>query len=141
VDADPELVAAAVQEAVREVARDPRARGHLYLGVSGPVGASPVRERLPAGDGAGRVGDQAMHVYILGARGTGPEPAHHPLVTEVYLDGDKRLADHEFLLFMSEHSAYGLITGPDGRTFHTSDVPLVDALVSKLQALYDLQPL
>ena len=42
---------------------------------------------------------------------------------------------------MSEHSAYGLLTGPDGRVFHTSDVPLVDALVGKLQALYDLQPL
>jgi len=59
----------------------------------------------------------------------------------VYLDGDKRLAEHEFLLFMSEHSAYGLLVAPDGRIFHTSDVPLVDALVSKLQALYDLQPL
>jgi hypothetical protein len=33
------------------------------------------------------------------------------------------------------------VAGPDGRAFHTSDVPLVDALVSKLQALYDLQPL
>ena len=45
------------------------------------------------------------------------------------------------LLFISEHSAYGLLTGPSGRMFHTSDVPLVDALVSKLQNLYDLQPL
>jgi two-component system cell cycle response regulator len=140
-DADPDFVAAARREAIREVARDPRARGHLYLGVTGPVGAAPVREGLPGGDGVARAGDQTMHVYVLGARGTGPEPVHHPLVTEVYLDGDKRLADHEFILFMSEHSAYGLLTAPDGRVFHTSDVPLVDALVSKLQALYDLQPL
>ena len=65
----------------------------------------------------------------------------HPLVTEVYLDGDTRFAGHEFLLFVSEHSAYGLLIGPGGRMFHTSDVPLVDALVSKLQTLYDLQPL
>jgi len=42
---------------------------------------------------------------------------------------------------MSEYSAYGLLAGPSGKVFHTSDVPLVDALVSKLQALYDLQPL
>jgi two-component system cell cycle response regulator len=59
----------------------------------------------------------------------------------VYVDGDRRLAEHAFLLFISEHSAYALLSGPGGRTFHTSDAPLVDALVSKLQALYDLQPL
>jgi diguanylate cyclase (GGDEF)-like protein len=140
-DPDPEFLAAAMREAAREVARDPRARGHLYVGVSGPVGSAPFRKALPPGDQAFRAGDQGMHVYVLGARGSGPDSPHHNLLTEVYLDGDKRLAAHEFLLFMSEHSAYGLLTGPDGRTFHTSDVPLVDALVSKLQALYDLQPL
>ncbi len=140
-DADPEFLAAAMREAAREVARDPRARGHLYVGVSGPVGSAVVRDVLPPGDPASRAGDQAMRVYLLGPRGPGPDVPHHGFVTEVYLDGDKRLAEHEFLLFMSEHSAYGLVTGPGGRTFHTSDVPLVDALVSKLQALYDLQPL
>ncbi len=31
-EADPELLAAAMREAAREVARDPRARGHLYVG-------------------------------------------------------------------------------------------------------------
>ena len=80
-------------------------------------------------------------MYLLGARGGGPDRPNHPLITEVYLDGDKRMAGHGFLLFISEHSAYGLLTGPSGQVFHTSDVPLVDALVSKLQALYDLQPL
>src|SRR5512142_857849 len=55
IDPDPELVAGVVHEAIREVARDPRARGHLYLGVSGPVGAAKVAELLPAGDGAARV--------------------------------------------------------------------------------------
>ena len=140
-EADPELLASAQREAAREVARDPRARGQLYLGTRGPVGAAPLRAALPAGDPAARAGDQAMRVYVLGARGGGPDATSHPLVTEVYLDGDKRLAEHEFLLFMSEHSAYGLLSGPGGRIFHTSDVPLVDALVSKLQALYDLQPI
>jgi two-component system cell cycle response regulator len=141
-EADFELLAAAQREAALEVARDPRARGHLYVGTKGPVRASVVRAALPDGDPAARAGDQAMRVYVLGARGGGgPDAPHHPLVTEVYLDGDKRLADHEFLLFMSERSAYGLLAGPDGRAFHTSDVPLVDALVSKLQTLYDLQPL
>jgi hypothetical protein len=48
---------------------------------------------------------------------------------------------HAFLLFFGENSAYALVEGPGGRLFHTADVPLVDALVSKLQALYDLQPI
>ena len=138
---DPEFLLSAQREAAREVARDPRARGHLYVGVSGPIGLAAIREALPGGEQAARVSDQTMHVYLLGPRGAGPDGRHHPLLTEVYLDGDKRLAEHEFLLFISEHSAYGLITGPGGRMFHTSDVPLVDALVAKLQALYDLQPL
>ncbi len=140
-EADPEFLSAAMREAALEVARDPRARGHLYVGVSGPVTSAAILKVLPAGDQAARAGDQSMRVYLLGARGAGLEAPHHSLLTEVYLDGDKRLADHEFLLFMSEHSAYGLLTGPGGRIFHTSDVPLVDALVSKLQSLYDLQPL
>jgi len=138
---DPEFLAAAMREAAREVARDPRARGHLYVGVSGPVGSAAIRNVLPPGETAARAGDQVMRVYLLGPRGPGPDAPHHSFVTEVFLDGDKRLAEHEFLLFMSEHSAYGLLTGPGGRVFHTSDVPLVDALVSKLQSLYDLQPL
>jgi len=140
-DPDPEFLAAAMREAAREVGRDPRARGHLYVGVSGAVGAAAIRSLLPPGDQAARAGDQSMRVYLLGARGDGPEAPRNALLTEIYLDGDKRLAEHEFLLFMSEHSAYGLLTGPGGRVFHTSDVPLVDALVGKLQALYDLQPL
>jgi hypothetical protein len=79
-------------------------------------------------------------VYLLGPRGRDVERTPHPLVSEVFLDGDKRFQAHEFLLFISEHSAYGLISGPNGRMFHTADVPLVDSLVSKLQALYDLTP-
>ena len=34
-----------------------------------------------------------------------------------------------------------IVQRPDGALFHTADVPLVDALVSKLQTLYDLQPI
>ncbi|MGC3996377.1 MAG: diguanylate cyclase [Anaeromyxobacter sp.] len=138
--ADPDFLAAAQREVAREIGRDPRARGHAYVGVRGGLGHAAIRAALPAGDPASRAGDSAVHVYLLGPRG-GPERPGHPLVTEVFLDGDKRLVDHEFLLFMSEHSAYGLVAGPTGKVFHTSDVPLVDTLVSKLQALYDLQPL
>jgi two-component system, cell cycle response regulator len=140
-EADPELFAAAQREAAREIARDPRARGLLYVGVGVGLGSAPLRAALPPGDGAARAGDPSVRVYLLGPRGNEPDGPDHALVTEVYLDGDKRFAGHEFLLFISEHSAYGFLSGPSGRAFHTSDVPLVDALVSKLQALYDLQPL
>jgi diguanylate cyclase (GGDEF)-like protein len=140
IDADPEFFAAAQREAAREIARDPRARGLLYLGVRDGHAAAPALSVLPSGDPAARAGDATTHVVLLGPRGQGA-PSPHPLVTEVYLDGDKRFAGHEFLLFISEHAAYGLLTGPDGRIFHTSDAPLVDSLVSKLQKLYDLQPI
>jgi hypothetical protein len=138
--ADPELVGAALREAANEIARDPRARGLLYTSLRAGD-AAPLLAALPAGDAAARAGDPSAHVYLLGPRGRGGEPVSHPLVTEVYLEGDARFATQGFLLFLSEHSAYALLSGPDGRLFHTSDVPLVDALVSKLQNLYDLQPL
>jgi diguanylate cyclase (GGDEF)-like protein len=138
---DAELFAAAQREAAREIARDPRARGLLYVGARERIASAPVLSALPPGDAAARSSDTTVRVYLLGPRG--PEAARigHPLVTEVYVDGDQRFAGHEFLLFISEHSAYGLLAGPGGRMFHTSDMPLVDALVSKLQTLYDLQPL
>lgn len=140
-DFDPEFFAAAQREAAREVARDPRARGLLYVGTRDGVGSAPVRDALPPGEVAARTGDPSVHVYLLGPRGVGRPAATHPLITEVFLDGDKRMIGHDFLLFISEHSAYGLIQRPGERLFHTSDVPLVDALVSKLQKLYDLQPI
>jgi diguanylate cyclase (GGDEF)-like protein len=139
--ADAELFAAAQREAAREIARDPRARGLLYVGSRDAAAAAPLLAALPPGDAAARAGDASVRVYLLGPRGAADGATPHPLVTEVYVDGDPRFAGHEFLLFISEHSAYALVTGPGGRTFHTSDAPLVDALVSKLQTHYDLQPL
>ena len=138
---DPELLAAVRREAVREIARDPRARGLLYVGAGGGPSAAPFLEALPGIEAAARGGDPATRVYLLGPRRAGDAAIASPHVTEVYLDGDKRFSGHEFLLYLSEHSAYGFLAGPDGRAFHTSDAPLVDALVSKLQNLYDLQPL
>jgi hypothetical protein len=139
--ADPDLFAAVQREAAREIARDPRARGLLYVGLRRGLAGAPVVAALPPGDPAARAGDATVRVYLLGPRGGEPDVPHHPLVTAVYLDGDARLARHEFLLFLSEHSAYALLGAADGRLFHTSDMPLVDALIGKLQALYDLQPM
>jgi diguanylate cyclase (GGDEF)-like protein len=140
-DFDPEFFGAAQREAAREVARDPRARGLLYVGTRDGIGGAAIRDGLPPGEVAARTGDTSVHVYLLGPRGAERQAPPHPLVTEVYLDGDKRMVNHDFLLFISEHSAYGMIQRPGERLFHTSDVPLVDALVSKLQTLYDLQPI
>src|SRR6266540_1661636 len=138
---DAELFAAAQREAAHEIGRDPRARGLLYVGTRGTLGAAPVLAALPSGALAARASDPCARVTLLGPRGPSGAAVGHPLGTEVYVDGDPRFAGHEFLLFMSEHSAYGLLSGPGGRTFHTSDGPLVDALVSKLQTHYDLQPI
>jgi hypothetical protein len=136
--ADPELFAAAQREAAREIARDPRARGLLYVGLGGGIGEAEVIPFLPPPEAGARAGDGAVQVVLLGPRGPRPGPAH-PLVTEVFLDGDPRMAQHRFLLFLSEQAAYGLIAS-GGRAFHTSDAPLVDALVAKLQTLYELRP-
>jgi diguanylate cyclase (GGDEF)-like protein len=140
VPADPERFALAQREAARELARDPLARGLLYLGTTGGTSRAPLLAALPPADGGARAGDAAPHITLLGPRGDAP-PVDHPLVTEVFLDGDQRLAGHAFLLLLTEQSAYAWLSGPDGRAFHTSDVPLVDALVARLQTLYDLQPL
>jgi diguanylate cyclase (GGDEF)-like protein len=139
--ADGELFAAVQRETAREIARDPRARGLLYVGTRDAAGGAPLLAELPPVDLAARSGDATVRVYLLGSRGADDAPAGHPLVTEVFVDGDPRFAGHELLLFISEHSAYAFLSGPDGRTFHTCDAPLVDALVSKLQTHYDLQPL
>ena len=137
---DPEFLAAAQREAAREIARDPRARGLLYVGVGEGMSRAPVLDGLPPGESAARAGDGAVQVYVLGPRGAMVPGPRHPLVTEVFLDGDARMSEHAFLLFIGEHSAYALLARPGTGAFHTSDAPLVDALVSKLQALYDLQP-
>ncbi len=140
-DTDPEFFAAAQREAAREIGRDPRARGVLYVGVRDALSSAEVLGALPEVEASSRAGDATIRVYVLGRRGAGATPPSHPLVTEVYLDGDQRFAGHDFVLFISERSAYGVVAGPNGRMFHTSDAPLVDALVSKLQNVYDLQPL
>ncbi len=137
--ADPELTRAAQREAAREIGRDPRARGLLYLG-GASVDAAPLMGALPPGGSAARAGDSPVGIYLLGPRGADGAP-DHPFVTRVYLDGEARLRDHAFLLFFGEGAAYALLEGPGGRFFHTADVPLVDAMVTRLQTLYDLQPI
>jgi hypothetical protein len=67
----------------------------------------------------------------------------HPGLTPVFLEGDEEMSRHEFIFWLSEHAAYGLIQRRGmGATwgFHTSDTALVDGLIAKLQATYDLQP-
>ena len=137
--ADPARLATLQREVALEIGRDPRARGVVYLGDAEGPARAPILADLPGGDAAARAGDQSVRVFLLGPRAGGP-PVAHPLVTEVFLDGDPHLADHAFLLFLSEHSAYAHLTGPGGRAFHTADEPLVDLLVATLQVAYDLQP-
>ncbi|HVE82397.1 MAG TPA: diguanylate cyclase [Myxococcales bacterium] len=122
-------------EIARELLRDPLSRGLVY------VGGPEVRADLPIARGLeGAPAELGSRVYALGRR---TDLDSHPTVTPVFLEGDERLAKHEFLLWLSESSAYALVQRPGrGATwgFHTSDTAVVDHLIGKLQSEYDLQP-
>jgi len=122
-------------EIARELCRDPGARGMLYLGVP------DVRADLPLSLGLEQApAELASRVYVLGRRA---DLDSHPSVTPVFLEGDERMGRHEFILWLSETAAYALVQRRGvGATwgFHSSDVAVVDALISKLQTEYDLQP-
>lgn len=122
-------------EVARDLLREPMARGLVYLG--GPV----VKSELPIVRALEHAPpDFAPRVYAIGRRADLSE--HHAL-TPVFLEGDERLNRHEFLIWLGDGSAYALLQRRGrGATwgFHTSDPTLVEGLVSKLQAEYDLQP-
>ena len=138
--ADPGLFEAVQREAARELGRDRQARGVIYLGSSVGDGAAPLLAGLPEGQGASRSGDDPARVFLLGPR-SGGAPTPHRLVSRVHVEGDARIAAHDFLLFLGETAAYALLQRPGGALFHTSDAPLVDLLVAKLQCAYELQPI
>ncbi|MBI5068386.1 MAG: response regulator [Deltaproteobacteria bacterium] len=135
--ADAELFGAALREAARELGRDPRARGLLYLGSGDRAAVAALVQALPAPGGNARSGDGAPRVVLLGPQ---PPAPGHPLVAVVPAVGERRFETHQFLIFLSEQSAYALLQDSEGRAFHTADGPLVDALASRLQALHDLEP-
>jgi hypothetical protein len=122
-------------EIARELTRDPLSRGLLY------VGGPDIRSDLPVAQALeGVPPDFAFRVYLMGRRA---DLDKHPALTPVFLEGDERMLRHEFLLWLSENSAYGLIQRRGKGTawgFHTSDTALVEGLISKLQAEYELQP-
>ena len=124
-------------EMALEVARDPRARGLLYLGcgeISSDLPAVQAFDEVPA--------DCAIRVYLLGRRA---DVESNPWATPVFLDGDERILHHQFLLLYTENASYALIQKKPTRGapwgFHTCDATVVDELVTKLQERYDLQPL
>ena len=130
---------AAVQREIgRELARDPRARGLVYVGSAEVRPDLPILTDLPATD-------LATRVYLLGRRGA--TALGHLHVTPVFLDvapvaGGHAASQHDFVLYLSEKSAYGFVQrrAEGGGSFHTSDRLLVDHLISRLQQAYDLQP-
>jgi diguanylate cyclase (GGDEF)-like protein len=122
-------------EIARELLREPGSRGLLY------VGGPEIRADLPIALGLESAPpDLASRIYLLGRR---LDLDSHPALTPVFLEGDERMARHEFLLWLSENAAYALIQRRGlGTTwgFHSSDTAVVDGLITKLQAEYDLQP-
>ncbi|MHB8419954.1 MAG: sensor domain-containing diguanylate cyclase [Myxococcales bacterium] len=132
------LFAELQREICREILREPRARGLVYVGTAEIDPALPLFEALPAADVAARV-------YVLGRRG--PQSVHHPVITQVFLDGapvasGQAAHRHDFVLWLGEGAAYAYLhrRGEGEATFHTDDRLLVDHLVGRLQQAYDLQP-
>jgi hypothetical protein len=122
-------------EIARELMRDPSSRGLLY------VGGPEIRADLPIAQGLESASpEMASRIYLLGRRG---DLDSHPALTPVFLEGDERMARHEFILWMSETASYALIQRRGlGATwgFHSSDTAVVDGLITRLQTEYDLQP-
>ncbi len=123
------------RELGRELSRDPRSRGLVYVGTSQVTPELPIIGLLPAGEVGHRV-------YVFGRRGS---PPLHPAVTPVYFDatpvaGGRAAHEHDFALYLAEHAAYAFLRRPGSPSFHSSDRLLVDHLVGGLQRAYDLQP-
>ncbi len=122
-------------EIARELMRDPSSRGLLY------VGGPEIRSDLPIAQGLESASpDLASRIYLLGRR---VDLESHRALTPVFLEGDERMGRHEFILWLSENAAYALIQRRGlGATwgFHSSDTAVVDGLITRLQAEYDLQP-
>ncbi len=118
-------------EVMREVAREAGGRGLLFASAgSGVIDASlPMLEALSPGG-------TSWSIYLLGKRG--PSTLVHPVVSPVYVDAQDPIGRHDLLLLLSEESAYALLRREDGSAFHTSDGPLVDHLLTRLQQAYDL---
>ncbi len=122
-------------EIARELLRDPTSRGLLYVG--GPEVRADLRIAHALEDAPP---DFAARVYVLGRR---RDLVTHRAITPVFLEGDERMARHDVILWLSESSAYALMQRRGrGATwgFHTSDPAVVDGLIARLQAEYDLQP-
>jgi two-component system cell cycle response regulator len=122
-------------EIAQEILRDPASRGILYVGGPEVRADSPLVASLE-----GAPEELASRIYVLGRR---KDLDSHPALTPLFLEGDERLARHEFVFWLSETSAYALLQRRGkGATwgFHTSDAAVVDGLIAKLQAAYDLQP-
>lgn len=124
------------QEMALEIARNPRARGVLYLG------CGEIRSDLPAVRALDEMPPEcALRAYLLGKRG---DLEAHPWATPVFLE-EEEIDRHEFLLLFTENASYALVQRRGGRGapwgFHTSDAAVVDELVTKLQERYALQPL
>jgi hypothetical protein len=129
------LFAELQHEISRELMRDPVSRGLLYIGGPEVRADSPIIVGLESAPP-----ELGSRVYALGRHA---DLSVHSIVTPVFVEGDERLAKHQFLLWLSESSAYAMLQRPGhGATwgFHTSDIGVVDHLIAKLQAEYDLQP-
>ncbi|RMG19296.1 MAG: response regulator [Deltaproteobacteria bacterium] len=126
------LVESVQREIASELQRRPEARGLLYFGTRRiDASLTLLRELNPAREGATRV-------YLLGQEVRAG--LDHPSVTAVQLPAERRLERYSFLIYLTEHAAYAWLRDEESeQAYHSSDSPLVEALVARLQEAYDLQ--
>lgn len=118
---------------VDEVLLRPFLRGMLFLGMETVSPKAPLCKKIAG------IENLSTRVFIMGKRGE--EEWNIPNITPVYLkDGEKPL---NVIIFLNEDGGYSFlgkrVDGDSIRSFHTSDVYLVEKLISKLQDHYFLQ--
>ncbi|OGQ85314.1 MAG: hypothetical protein A2289_10935 [Deltaproteobacteria bacterium RIFOXYA12_FULL_58_15] len=129
------FVALVRQESLLEVARQSASNGWLFLGSDWSKDGVDLADQLSA------IKQAHVKTYVIGSG----HPSRLRSATEaasVRVD-DGRFDDHEVVLLLAEHAAYGFLAKHrgDGRAFgfHTADWTLVEGLIGKLQDNYHLQ--
>ncbi len=118
---------------VREIMQRHHLRGLLFLGVDTVSPADDFCKKIAS------VKDLATRVFVVGKKGD--KEWNIPHMTPVYLKENEE--PFSMILFLNEEAGYAFLgkKRPDGSScsFHTSDMFMVEKLISKLREHYLLQ--
>lgn len=118
----------------QEIARDPKRRGILYLGVRKILPNLPILKAIDT------IGTTSTKIFIVG-EGAEEKKWDMSKITPIYLS-DARLLETFFLFFLGEDISYAVACkerwGEQYSCFHTVDPYLVEGLINKFQREYSL---